>query len=517
MTVPPPLHPTWRTVRASCVLVPLVVLAPLTALPLWSDQRLNIYGYGSAYLTRPWRLPLDVLEATPYFLGVGNFRPLGRIYEWLLDVLVFALVDLLGVPAQIGLRLVALAGAILLTLAAVRLAENVTTRDRPFARPPSLPVALVPFAVGAGLVAAGRMSTTVLFSGLYFGTVALVLATAAAACRIDRLGPVRGSVAVLAGAAIAAFNELACLAVPLATVAVAVRYRMVLARPWAAATRDPGVRFAALLWVGFLPVILPVRAVIAAYCADGSCYDGSEATLPGAMTIPNRLISWLPPLMWQWAAYGRPDWLSGAVPVVAFVVLLVPAWRLLRATPRLTVLDRRQALALTAVAATVLILAAAVGSLNSWVQAHAEAGRYGIGWRDSALATVGGAMLVPALLAALPGRGRQWGGILLLPVLVASAAVTTAANQAYHDGGATEQSPYLHDRIAQEMADFDPTAGGDARRCAIRAEYLTLTSPANEPRIDQILDAAGAQVAGRRFCSLAPVRAPGPLYRPAPD
>ena len=512
-------HPGWRAVWAACVLVPAVVLTPLMTQPPWSDHRLNVYGFGSAYLDRPWRLPVDVIGAVPYFLSVGNFRPLGRIYEWSLDVVVFGLVDL-GVPANVGLRLVALAAAILLTMTAVLLAECVTARGRVFAGAPSVPAALLPFAIGAGFVASGRMSSTIQFSGLYLFSTALVLAVPAWACRAvraERLGVRRGVLAVLAGAGIAAFNEMACLAVPLAAVAVAMRGRVAFGTPWRAMVSDPGSRFAALLWVGFLPVIIPVRAVIGANCADGGCYEGSDVALPGAAaTVPNRLVSWLPPLMWRWAATGPEEWLTGALPVVVVVVLLLPAWRLLRAVPRLSTPDHRQAFALAGVAAAALCLAAAMASLNIWMQRHAARGHYGVGWRDSALATVGGSTLVLALLAALPKpRLFARGGLVVLVVL---AAISTTANRAYRGIDATGPFPYLHNRIAEELADFDPSAAGDARRCVMRAQLLSTVAAASEHRIDQIFDAAAHQVGGRRFCSRAPVRTFSvSLYRPARD
>ena len=511
-------HRAWWRVWSACVVVPVVVLAPLMTQPPWSDHRLNMYGFGSAYLDRPWRLPVDVIAAVPYFLSVGNFRPLGRIFEWSLDVVVFALVDI-GIPANVGLRLVALIAAIALTMTAVLLAEYVTTRARPFADAPPVPMALLPFAVGAGFVAAGRMSSTIQFSGLYLFSSALVVVVAAWACRavaVDSLGVRRGALAVLTGAGVAAFNEMACLAVPLATVAVLVRARIVFGMPWRTMAGDAGTRFVALLWAGFLPVILPVRAVIWSNCAAGGCYEGSDVALPGAAaTVPNRLISWLPPLMWRWAADGRDDWLTGALPVLTVAVLLVPGWFLLRALPAGSPLDRRQALALAGVAASGLLLSAAMASLTVWVQQQAAQGHHGIGWRDSALATVSGSTLALAVAAALPA-GRRWAGPALV-ALVTTAAVSTTANNAYRENSAAERFPYLHNRIAAELADFDPTADGDARRCTLRALFLSTTAAANEHRIDQIFDAAADQVADRRFCSRAPVRTfTVPLYRPAP-
>ena len=455
----------------------MVVLAPLTTHPFWADHRLSIYGYGGVYLDRPWRLPVDALGAVPYFLSVGNFRPLGRIYEWSLDVVVLGLVDLVGLPANIGLRLVGLAAAILLTFAVVLLTRCVTSRGPGM---PSLAVTMAPFAVGAGFVAAGRMSTTILFSGLYLFTSALVLAVAAWACvhvGASRLGARGAVLGVLAGAGIAGFNELACLAVPLATVAVILRARLVIGVSW----RDPGFRFVGALWAGFLPVLVPARAIIRANCAAGGCYEGSDvAVADAAATLPNRLVSGLAPLMWRWAVEDR-GWPLG-VAAVAFVLLLLLALRVRAA--ELPVLDRRQVAALAGVAVSVIVLAAAMASLNVWVQEYASLGRYGVGWRDSALTAAGGGVLVVALAAG----GRRRAGMVMLPLLVVTAAVSTAANAAYHDGAAAEVHPFLHNRIAQEIADFDRTAAGDARRCQLRASFLSTTSAGNEARIDKILE-----------------------------
>jgi hypothetical protein len=498
----PPRHPLWRLVGSTCALVPLVVLAPLVTQAPDADHKFNIYAYGSMYAQRPWRLPVDVLRAVPQFLQLGNFRPLGRIYEWSLDVAVFGMADLLGLPANIGLRLLGFAAAVVMTLAAVLLAESVVARGRPFAGAPPVPVALLPFAIGGCLVAAGPASTTTLFTGLYFSTGALVLAAAAWACRAagaGRLGARRGLLAVLGGAALAGFNEMACLAVPLATVAVLVRSVFVLGYPWRVLGRDAGIRFVLLLWAGFLPVFLPVRAIIQANCADGSCYDGSEIALPGApATLPYRLTSWLPPLGWHWATTGGDGWLSGPWPVLASALLLIPAARLLRAMPRMSTLDRAQALAMATVGATVLVLGAATGSLNIWMQRHAALGHWGVGWRDSVLTTAGGATLTLALVAVVAGRWRRAAAVVLA-VLVLTAVASAAANRAYHRRSAELPSPYLHDRIAQELADFDPTPAGNTRRCALRAEFVA-SSPGNRPRIDQILDLAAGSIAHRPFC-----------------
>jgi hypothetical protein len=501
----PAAHP-WRAVARRCVAIPLVVLMPLVALTPSADHRFNVYANGGLYATHPWRMPRVVAASVPAFLDLGNFRPLGRIVEWSLDTVAFALTEVLAVPVNITLRLVSFAAAIVLTLAVVLFAESVTARGRLFAAKPSVLVALLPFAVGAGLVAAGRTSTTVLFGGLYFLSSALVLAVAAWACRVTRVGVPTGVLVVLTGTAVAAFNELAYLAVPLATAAVLLRGRIVLGRSWRATLTGAGGRFTLLLWLGFLPVFLPVRALIYRACAHGGCYTGSDIRLSGAAgALPNRLVSWLPPLMWQRAADGRP---GGAVLILALLVLAVLAVRSARELPRLARLDRRQALGLAAVAVVLLLLAGTLAALNSDVQALAAEGRWGQGWRDSGLTTAAGS----ALLLSLPALGRRRYAVAALAVLAVAGAVSAAVNQDFHDSSAAGRYPYLHDRIAQEIADFDRTPAGDARRCALRAQFVQ-TSVRNHhgigyqpevERFDVSLDRASRQLAGRRFCGKAP-------------
>jgi uncharacterized membrane protein YebE (DUF533 family) len=497
----------WAAVVRRSVLVPLVVLLPLVALTPAADHRFNVYSNGGLYASRPWRMVVTSIESVPQFLRLGNFRPLGRIVEWSLDLLAFGLTGLLGIPANIALRLVSFAAAIVLTLIATVFAEAVTARGRLFRDPPSVLVATVPFAVGIGFVAAGRTSTTVLFGGLYFLSAALVLAVATAACRITRLGRRGAVLIVLAGAALASFNEMAALALPLTTVAVVVREKLILRNGW----KRPGIAAAGLLWLGFLPVFVPVRAIIFRICAHDACYTGSDVALPGAPdALPNRLAAWLPPLMWHRAADGAHLRLIGVLPLLALLGLALLAWRATRELPRLSTLDRRQSLGLAVTAAVALLLGATLASLNADLQTLARQGVWGQGWRESGLTAAAGGILVASLVA---GRTRTWAAATLVPLVVAG-TIGAAANKAVHDASSGGSYPYLHDRIAQEIADFDPTPAGDARRCQLRelfikssiANHHGVADQAELERIDVSLNRATKQLDGRRFCGTAAPR-----------
>jgi hypothetical protein len=315
---------------------------------------------------------------------------------------------------------------------------------------------------------------------------------------MTQLGRRRGIAVFLLGAALAAFNEMAYLALPAATVAVVARGSIVFGRTPRAVLRGAGGQFVGLLWLGFLPVFVPVRVIISLKCAAGGCYTGSElapAGAPGA--LPNRLVSWLPPLMWRVATSHRSLHLVGPLGLLALLLLGVLAWRAHADLPRLAEVTRRQALALAVVAGTILLLGATLAALNAEVQAFAKSGQWGQGWRDSALTTVGGSLL---LLSAL--RLRRRGLRVLVLLLAAVATVSAVANQSYHQDTARGSYPYLHDRIAQEIADFDRTPAGDRRRCALRAQFIANGATAAEiARFDRSVDHGTVQLADRPFCT----------------
>jgi hypothetical protein len=502
----PDPRPLWRRVWQRCVLVPLTVLAPLVALAPTADHRFNLYWHGGLFRDNPAGIVPHTLRSVGGYLTLGNFRPLGRMLEKSLDLLAYTIGDLAGVPVTIPFRLVSFAAAAVLTVAAVLLAESVVARGPLFARAPSTLAATVPFATGGGLVAAGSASPAVLFGGLYLLSAALVLAVAAAACRAARrIGWCRGAALVAAGAALASFNEIAYLALPFATVAVGIRQRTVLRHRWRSIAAGPAARALALLWLGFLPVFVAVRLVIRAHCAAGGCYRGSDLAVgPGVVAaVPARMVAWLPPLAWQAATRGahRP-WLLGAVTVLALIVLGALAWRAVRDLPLLTPVGRRDAYGLAAAAGVLVALGAVLGSLNVDVQHLVGQHRWGQGWRDTAVTAVAGTIALSALLLGRSGPRSRAG---LVVALALAATVSTAANKSYRDQLAVREPALLANRIAGEMADFDRTPAGDARRCALRGEFRTLYahSAFSLQRFDESLDVASEQQAGMPFCGAA--------------
>ncbi|WP_433791799.1 hypothetical protein [Actinoplanes sp. CA-252034] len=498
----------WGHVARRCVLVPAIVLTPLLAVAPSRDHRFNVYWHGGMFRDDPAAIVSHTIASGDAYLRLGNFRPLGRMLEKSLDLLAFTGVQQLGLPATVMLRAVSILAAIALTLAVVVLAESVLNRGRLIGGTPSSVALLLPYAVGAGFVAAGQDSTTILFGGLYFSTAAIVLLVAAAACRLDRLRWWNGVLAVTAGAALAVFNEPAYFAVPLAGVAVLIRGRFVLGLGPRRLLTSAGVRFALLLWAGFLPVFAAVRWIIRGFCADGGCYQGSDLIVDArsVLLLPARMTAWLPPLQWS-AATGTTTgaWLRGLIPVVAFLLLTVLALRTRavlgqaarpagRALTGLAVL----ALAIVACGALLATLSVAVRAAMSGAQLWEQ------GWRDSAL-TVPGGMLLAVSLLLLAGRRAPIG---ILAAMVLCGAVSATANRAYADATATLKTAQMDNRIAAAMAGFERSRAGNTRRCALLDEALETNQhkPFLQRRYTDSLDVAAHALAGVPFCARAVVR-----------
>jgi hypothetical protein len=213
------------------------------------------------------------------------------------------------------------------------------------------------------------------------------------------------------------------------------------------------------------------------------------------------MAAWLPPLEWQSAVRGsHHPWPSGVVLVAAFVAFALLARHALRDLPRLGGVPVPAAAALALAALALVVLGAALGSLNADVQRLAAAGRWGQGWRDSAVTIPAGALLLAAASHLARPRRVLLAGLVVL--LAAGATVSATANKRFRDTQSATPAARLENRLAQEMADFDPTPAGEGRRCELRAEFRARygNSPFSLRRFDESLDAAAEQRARRPFC-----------------
>ncbi|MEV4638562.1 hypothetical protein AB0J80_14535 [Actinoplanes sp. NPDC049548] len=511
----------WRRALLRAALVPLVVLLPLLTLAPTADHRFNLYWHGGGLRAHPLRQLAEPFRTVPLYLEAGNFRPLGRLLERGVDGAAYLLMEVVQLPANIALRVVAMLAAMVLTAAAMLLTESIIARGRLFRTPPSVLTVLVPYGVGAALVAAGGTSTTVLFGGLYFLSTALVLGVAAVCCRALRtdgrpLGVVPAVAAVLSGAALAVFNEIAYLALPIAAVTVVARGVFVLGLHLRSLLGNRATRMVALLWLGFLPVFVPVRWLIARACGAGDCYRGSDVVLGPDLGLAwvHRMVAWLPPLQWHEATRGtHGSWVVGLLPALALLTLALLAVGTATDLRQLPPVDRRAVAAVAVSAGTILVLGAVLAAANGDMQAAASAGRWGLGWRDSGVTAAAGApVLLGCVLAVARWRHTP---AALLALLVLTAAGSAAANGRYAADTAGRPSSVVNNAIAHEFAVFDRTPAGNARRCGLEAEFRALYPDLSSSRVVRVdvpgtlppadrlevtIDMATRQLYGRPFC-----------------
>jgi len=504
----------WRRSIIRALLVPIVVLAPIVSLAPTADHRFNIYLNGGLYRSNPLWIVWDNFASVPHYLDLGNFRPIGRCLEATLDLMSFLLTDLLGLPANVSLRIVSFAAASVLSVALLLFAETFLARGRVFAGRPSVFAAAIPFAVAMGLVAAGFTSTTVLFGALYMLSSALVLLmTAAVLWASPRSSKPIGvgwkmACLVLVGAALASFNEIGYFALPLATVAVALRGRYVLGERWSEVWVSRGTRIVAWMWLGFVPVFLVTRAIIWGKCHRGGCYEGSDIVLSSdiVVALPNRLVSWLPPLMWHAAnSQGGHTVLFGLLPLVAAIVLGLLVWGAIQDLRSLAAVDRVRAFALAGLAAVLLVLGSVLAALSGQVQKIATAGDWGTGWRDSAVTPFAGGLLIIALVGGLVATNHRRRRIFaaLVAVFALAAVISTTQNARFRDAVSGQQDLVISNQVALEIADFDTSAAGNQRRCTLRSEFFALNqlNATARDRFERGLNAASMQLAGVPFCS----------------
>ena len=62
----------------------------------------------------------------------------------------------------------------------------------------------------------------------------------------------------------------------------------------------------------------------------------------------------------------------------------------------------------------------------------------------------------------------------MIVVLAVAAVVSTLANQRFRDAVSGEPDLVIANRVALEMADFDRSPAGNARRCDLRQQFFSL-------------------------------------------
>jgi hypothetical protein len=512
----------WSAVLGRAALLPVLVTLPLLGLAFRADERFNVYRFGAEYGRRPQGLVVDQLADVPRFLRNGNFRPVGRLVERIQELIAFQTADALSVAPHITMRAFSY---LALAVLAVTLVVVVQTVGSPAPLRTTTPVratALVAPLLAVGLVAAGNQSAVVLFTNLYVHAALLVLGVALLAARrahfaAGRPGALRTAGAVGVGAVCASFNEVAYLAVPTVILLVAVRGIVAFGLTWRALLTTQAARLTLAFGLGFAAVFVPVRILIVRLCAEVTCYVQSSIDLSPDATglLVQRITSWFPPPAWSVAtssADGRWYLTSNLVLAVIAVAAAVTAARSIGLRAELEPTPRAVATGLLVLGIALTVLPGIIGAISEGRLADWRAGsiRAGAGWRDTPLLLAGSALaltgLVELVVDRLPPAGRAPLRWIATGALCTGLVLTTLANDTFATRDAHRVESNLHHRIAAAVVSLDRTAEGDARRCALLAEFEDLhpTRSQHQERLRLGLDEVARDAADRPWCEAAP-------------
>ncbi len=166
-------------VRWTAVLGGLVA-TPLLAFPFGADERFAFYTDTAHIGANPIRIVYSAIKEIPFYIGRGNFRPLGRMLDYAEHSFSFEFASITGAPLpvihglfRVGIIVVAgLAGLVSLYL----LSRSAEAGGRERLHSVLLAAVWVyPILFAASVVAAGAGSPFTLFPFLYVGSSALAM------------------------------------------------------------------------------------------------------------------------------------------------------------------------------------------------------------------------------------------------------------------------------------------------------------------------------------------------------
>ena len=466
------------------------------------------------------------LRSADAFLDRGNFRPIGRFFEWLHHGLVFEASEFTGVPLPTILGTLRLLMVLVLALTCTRvvvamLASAGLSSTRADA------ATLYSLAFGAVLVANGTSGALAQFSFTSITYVVIVLATALAVAR-ERDMTARSlrwheplNMALL-GAGNAAIYELTY-------VAPAVALTYIAARAWASrmplreALGTAAVRQLIALSAGFLAVFIPVRAVIASRCSQGSCYSGSDLSLSvdAVELVLSRSLTATPPAGWSHIAWrvrnfgleaDLGDLLTTSLPALLMLgicaLTIRAAWCLagqgsagaaVDISPQPSSTERpecesadevlrtggwhawlRPGVALGLFGGAIVVSSALVASLSRWAQDRRPP--FGQAWRETLACQVGWSFVIlgaAMILLSLfrTSIGSRIAGVAVVATLGAGLTLTLLANSRFAIVDRHDPVSSIIDHIAAAAINIDATDSGNALRCDLTDRYTEMVSP----------------------------------------
>ena len=513
----------WAVVAPS-----VIVVVPLVGHSLLGDDRRRLYGAANDVGSNPLRGIGHSLDTVGPFLDRGNFRPLGRAVENIERAAVFDISEATGLaPHAVNgvLRLVLIAmlafGSFGLVSAVLRSAGIGRLSRHPV-------VMLYPMILAATLVAGDHYSPITSYNLILIGSVILMLATALWVARDEDMAPRRLAwhepVAMLGlGAVLASTYDLLYLAPLLA--AAFVMTRAAAGSVTRQLLRMASVRRWMYLTAGFLAVFIPTRIEIAKRCSGSPCYVASDAELTTDVVgrTADRLLTGASPAGWRYTAglvdsagisFGFADLVRNVLLVVllaavAYVTVTVgrSAQGALPVASRDT-LGWRPAASLGALGAVTALLPALLVGLSRRTQEVRP--QVGEAWRETIMVQVGWSLMATAVVVCVLGIARRPGSartaaVVTAALLGATMALTLLANARLTQVDRVTPLHAITSEMATAAIHFDPTEGGNARRCRLIDDYTAILPNPRQwvsgPNVWSELDELMLSVQGVPYCN----------------
>lgn len=497
---------------------------------LIGDDRRRLYHAARRFGSDPLEAFSHSWDTIDGFLDSGNFRPLGRAIENIERLFVFDAAEATGLAPHAVLGLLRLAVVALLALVVCRVVSAVvgSAGAAPGGLHPA--VALHPMTLAVTLVAADNDSPITKYPFLVVGSTVLILAAALAVARDKDMQARRLSwheplSMALLGAVAASTYDLLYLA-PAVAAAFLVARHATSRRPARDLLHSAALRRWVWLSVGFGAVFVPVRIEIADRCSRVTCYSASDIQLSGDVPLvtAQRLLTGTPPAGWSHAShiveesgldFGLSELVTNSLLALLLAALVIVAVRSAQqldrysATPTAgTAAWRRPAASLAALGAATALLPALLAGLSR----HVHRVDYPIGeaWRETVMVQVGWSLVAASALVALFGiaRTRRASSVLAAvaaTVLCVGLVLTLLANAKLNRVDRNTPLNAISNQIAAATVHFDPTEGGNARRCRLIDDYTTILPDGwlSGPNVGSELNKLMLDRHGRPFCKAA--------------
>ena len=527
----PEVH-RWRDAVAPA----LLVTTPLLGYSLVGDDRRRLYFAARRFGSNPLAAFSYSWETVDGFLDRGNFRPLGRALEIIERGFVFDAAEATGLAPNAVIGVLRLTIVAVLALVACQVVSAVIGSAGASLGRSHPAVVLYPMTLAATLVAADNDSPITKYPFVVVGSIVLILVSALTVARAKDMQarPLSWheplSMALL-GAVAASTYDLLYLAPAVAATFMAARHAAS-GSPARELLHSAALRRWASFSVGFLAVFVPVRVEIANRCNRLTCYSASDIELSGDVYLltAKRLLTGTPPAGWSHASdlvegsglnFGLSELATNSLLALVMAAMVLVAVRSVRRIDRGkperqpdATAWRRPAASLAALGAATALLPALLAGLSR----HVQRVDYPIGeaWRETVLVQVGWSFLAASVLVVLFGiiRSRRPSPVAAAAaaVLVVCMLLTLLANTRLNRVNRDTPLHVISNEIAAATVHFDPTEGGNARRCRLIDDY-TLIFPdgwLGGPNVRVELNKLMLDRRGMPFCDPARAAEPGP-------